>query len=149
MLKQDIFFNVTLIIQINHFFSDCLDGLAIQRLFVFLKENLNFESLQNELNRRNLLSEKNTKDYVYNIPGERFRVEKLLKLIIKKRKCTEFLTCLHEMAIHNHIWEKIREFKEDQQTVQKGNVIKVKTLYSWQFLCVENDAHSNLRISNL
>lgn len=96
---------------------------------MFLKENLNFESLQDELSRRNLLSEKETKDYAYNIPGEHFRVEKLLKLIIKKRKCNEFVTCLHETAIHNHIWEKIREFKEDQQSVQEGNVIEVKTIY--------------------
>lgn len=109
----------------NHnYFSDCLDELAVQRSFVFLSENLNFESLQDELNQRNLISEKETKDYIFNAPGKHFRGGKFIKLMIKKRRCKDFVACLHGTSKHSHICEKILEAKARQQLVQEGNVVK-------------------------
>lgn len=93
---------------------------------MFLSENFNFESLQDELNQRNLLSEKETKDYIFDAPGKHFRGGKFIKLMIKKRRCKDFIACLHETSNHGPICEKILEVKENHQSVQNGNVIKVE-----------------------
>lgn len=104
-------------------FSDCLDEFDVQRSFVFLSEWLDFDSLQDELNQRNLLSEKETKDYIFNAPGKQFRAGKLIKLIIKKRRCNDFVACLKETSNLGQICEKILEVKGNEQLVQAGNVM--------------------------
>lgn len=93
---------------------------------MFLKKNLNFESLLDEFYQKNLLSEKDCKDYVFSVPGKHFRCEKFLKLMIKKSKCKDFVACLHETRSHNDIWEKFQENK-DQLSFPTGNVIIRKT----------------------
>lgn len=115
-------------------FSDCLDEFAVQGLFGFLSENLNFESLQDELNQRKLLSEKETKDYIYHAPGKHFRGGKIIKLMIKKRRCKDFVACLQENSHHSHICEKILEVKENQQLVKEGNLIKGESMCTRHFL---------------
>lgn len=101
---------------------------------MFLSENLNFESLQDELNQRNLISEKETKDYIFNAPGKHFRGGKFIKLMIKKRRCKDFVACLHETSNHGHICKKILEVKANQQAVKNGNVIKEENMCMQHFL---------------
>lgn len=86
--------------------SECLDALAVRRLFVFMKENLNFESLQDELIQRKLLHEKEREDYVCKTMSKHFWIEKLVKLIIKNRRCKEFVAFINDMPCHKHISEK-------------------------------------------
>lgn len=52
--------------------KECLDALAVRRLFVFMKENLDFESLQDELIQRELLHEKEKEDYIYKTKSKHF-----------------------------------------------------------------------------
>lgn len=118
----------------NYFFSDCLDEFDVQKLFGFLSENLNFESLQDELNQRNLLSEKETKDYIVNAPGKHFRGGKIIKLMIKKKRCKAFVACLLENLHHDGINKKISEVKANQRLVQEGNVIKGESMCTRHFL---------------
>lgn len=93
--------------------TECLDALAVRRLFVFMKENLNFESLQDELIQRKLLHEKEREDYVCKTMSKHFWIEKLVKLIIKNRRCKEFVAFINDMPCHKHISEKIVEVQEN------------------------------------
>lgn len=101
---------------------DCLDERAVRKAFVYLKENLNFYYLRDEFIRRNLLSEKELKECTTSAHCTHFRNEKILKLIIKKKRCKEFVRCMKELPEHKHIIEKIREIeKTETQMTSKGN----------------------------
>ncbi|XP_065935063.1 uncharacterized protein [Magallana gigas] len=95
--------------------DDCLAELAVGRLFIFLKKTLNFEYFQDDFIQINLLTEKELKGYVL-IVHEYFRTEKFLKLMIKKRRCKEFVAFMlelphhHHTFEHRHITEEIRKF---------------------------------------
>lgn len=85
-----------------------------------------FESLQDELIQRKLMDKKEREDYVCKTKDKHFRCERLLKLIIRKRRCKEFIEFINEMPCHRHISEKIAEFKEKAKVPQPsptGNVI--------------------------
>lgn len=56
-----------------------------------MKENLDFESLQDELIQRELLHEKEKEDYIYKTKSNHFWNEKLIKLIIKKEDAKNLL----------------------------------------------------------
>lgn len=86
--------------------------IAITRTFEFIKENLMFDTLQDELEQRNLLLKKDRDDYVCKDGGNHFRNERLVKLIIRKKKCREFIKLLQEMPCYKHIFEKIEEIQK-------------------------------------
>lgn len=110
--------------------AECLDELAVRRLFVFLKENLNFEDLQDEFISRRLLSERECKDYVFTAHGKHHRNAKFLKLMITQDKCNKFVGCMQSLPCHEHINEKIREFKNIEiQTLSKGNTYRYNVIY--------------------
>lgn len=96
--------------------KECLDALAVRRLFVFMKENLDFESLQDELIQRELLHEKEKEDYIYKTKSKHFWNEKLIKLIIKKRRCKEFIEFINDMPCLRHISEKIVEIQKNTES---------------------------------
>lgn len=91
--------------------DDSIEELAVRRLFIFLKKTLNFDYYQDEFIQRKLLSERELKEFILTI-HEYFRSEKFLKLIIKKKRCKEFVACMCELPNHDHdhITEKIRDF---------------------------------------
>lgn len=137
MLKRSFFL---LIIIVSHFIIliyltlyilDCLAELAVGRLFIFLKKTLNFEYFQDDFIQINLLTEKELKGYVL-IVHEYFRTEKFLKLMIKKRRCKEFVAFMlelphhHHTFKHRHITEEIRKFmRYETHKASKSNVINV------------------------
>lgn len=96
------------------FVLDNLDEFAIRSLFVFLKENLDFECLQDLLIHGNLLSAKEIDDYVFNVRGRHNRCERFLKLIIKKRRCHEFVAFLHTLPSEKFISEEILKVQENE-----------------------------------
>lgn len=112
---------------LKHGFSACHDELAVRRLFVFIKENLNFESLLNGLMQKKLLNEREKENYVCSNCTRYYWSERLLKLIIKKKRCKEFVAFMHQMPCHKHILEKILEVKEnaagETQKAANGNYV--------------------------
>lgn len=99
--------------------------MAVRRLFVFIKENIDFESLQDELIQRELLHEKEKEDYIYKTKSKHFWNEKLIKLIIKKRRCKEFIEFINDMPCLIHISEKIVEIQKNTESSSSdlsGNV---------------------------
>lgn len=115
------------------YFSESLDILTVRRLFIFLKENLIFESMQDDLMERNLLNEREQEDC--NSRNRYFRIEALLKIIMRKRRCKEFVAFIHEIPGEKHVSEKIVQFQKEQieqererQTGSMGNAKKCKDL---------------------
>lgn len=95
---------------------------------MFIKDNLIFESLHDGLMQKKLLNEKEKEDYVCSNCARHYWSERLLKLIIRKKKCKEFVAFMHEMSCHKHVSEKIREVQEkatgETQKAATGNVVK-------------------------
>lgn len=115
----------------KYFFVESPNEFAVRRLFVFLKESLDFETLQDGLIHRNLLQGKEEEDYVYKDQGKLLRNERLIKLIIKKSRCKEFVAFISEKPCHKHIADEIAKVQkkgEKTHSVQKSNVIKLKLL---------------------
>lgn len=89
---------------------------------MFLKENLPFDYLQDEFIRKDFFPDRESRDYVFNAPGEYYRSEKFLKLLIKKGRCKEFIACMHNMKnCHNDIHRRIRSFQRfEANTAWRG-----------------------------
>lgn len=93
--------------------DDCLAELAVRRLFIFLKKTINFDYFEDDFIQINLLLKRDLKEYILPV-HEYFRSEKFLKLMIKKKRCKEFVAFMLELPDHHHhhshISEEIRKF---------------------------------------
>lgn len=86
-----------------------------------------FDSLQDHLLQRKLLLENERHDYVCKDRANHFRNERFIKLIIKKKRCQEFVTFLEEMPCHTEIIDKIKEVqRENRESAPMGILIKGK-----------------------
>lgn len=86
-----------------------------------------FDSLQDDLLQRKLLLENERHDYVCKDGANHFRNERFIKLIIKKKRCQEFVTFLEEKSCHPKIIDKIKEVqREDRESAPMGILIKGK-----------------------
>lgn len=112
---------------------ECLYEFGVRRLFVFLKENLNFDYLQDEFIKRKLILERDLKEYILTVP-EYLRSGKFLKLIIERKRCQEFVSCMQEFPELQHIYERIREYKKNQAS--EGNAMNVKAIGSNSFFFI-------------
>lgn len=111
--------------------SECPYEFAVRRLFVFLKESLDFETLQDGLIHRNLLQEKEEEDYVYKDQGKLLRNERLIKLTIKKSRCKEFVAFISEKPCHKHIADEIAKVQrkgEETHSAKKSAFPRRPTL---------------------
>lgn len=68
-----------------------------------------FEYLQDELKERQIINDKECEDYVFKVRGKHFRSERLIKLLIKKGKCQEFVSFINKRYCQRHISEKIKD----------------------------------------
>lgn len=101
--------------------------LAVTRAFEFIKENLMFDTLEDQLVQRKLLLKKEKEDYVCKNGANRFKNERLIKLIIRKNRCEEFVKLFKEMPCHKHIFERIMEVLEKEgESTPMGISIKEK-----------------------
>lgn len=98
-----------------------MDGAVVRGLFVFLKEELIFDHMLDELIQRDILNKNDIEDYICN-KGKYFRIEKLIKRIIWKKKCSDFVTMINEMPDLENIAEKIRSTKEDTPWTVEGKL---------------------------
>lgn len=107
----------------NMYFSD----EAVRKAFGFIKENLMFDILQDELVQRKLLLENERDDYVCKDGSSHFINDRLIKLIIKKKRCKEFVELLGEMPCHKTIFDKILEVqRKGRESTLMGIFIKGK-----------------------
>lgn len=95
---------------------------------MFLKENLIFDSLQDELIQRDILNNRDIEDYICK-QGKYFRIERLIKRIIWKKRCSDFVTMINEMPGLEDIAGKILKTKENTHWTVVGK------LYCFAFLC--------------
>lgn len=92
-------------------FSDNKAELIVRELFIFLKENLDFESEQDALIQRYLLNEREKEDSICKDQCKAFWCERYLKLLIMKKRCSKFI-----------------EFFHDQETSSKRHIISEQIL---------------------
>lgn len=96
-------------------------------MFRFIKDNLHFEASRDEFLQTGLLDEREMEDYVCKDRGKHYRSERLLKLIIRGKRCKKFVAILNKMGCHKHVSEAILKFQEkarEPQQPQMGNVAK-------------------------
>lgn len=109
-----------------YFFSDNLTGLTVRQLFVFLKENIIFDIFENELTEMNIFTDEISKEYINKVPGNSYRIEKILKLLIKTNRCKEFIACMHKSSSHRHVSDRIQEY---QRYLAKNNLKSKKYVF--------------------
>lgn len=78
---------------------------------MFLKENLILDTLRDEFIVRNFFPDNESKEYVFGKTDEYNRGERFLKLIIKKKRCKEFVACMHDLPSYKHVLEEILKFQ--------------------------------------
>lgn len=103
----------------NSIFAANPDQTAVTRLFVHLKEKLNFDVLRGELIQKQLLRVGD--DYVFNTLGRHYRCERLIKLLIKNELCTAFVEFLQDTPGQMHLYQEIRDFQDKMRTASIGN----------------------------
>lgn len=74
-----------------------------------------------ELIQRDILNKNDIEDYICN-KGKYFRIEKLIKRIIWKKRCSDFVTMINEMPDLENIAEKIRSTKENTPWTVEGKL---------------------------
>ena len=61
---------------------------------------------------RNLLSDRERDDYVCMIPVEYAMIGKVIKLMIKKGRCMEFVDIIDNLPDHRHVMNKINAARQ-------------------------------------
>lgn len=87
---------------------------------MFLKGNLIFDHLLDELIQRDILNKRDIDDYICNGNCKCFKIERLIKRIIWKKRCSDFVKMIKEMPGLENIAEKIRDTKENTLWTVEG-----------------------------
>lgn len=91
------------------YFLDNLDEIAVRKTFKFIAENLAYEVIEEKLTQEGFLCNQEKDDYVCKLPSKCFWVENLIKLMITKKHCTEFVEIISKMPCHQHVYKTIAE----------------------------------------
>ena len=62
--------------------------------------------------QKGLLSSKEKDDYICKLPSKCFWVQNLIKLMISKKRCKEFVDVIRKMPGHQHVLKTIEEARE-------------------------------------
>lgn len=76
--------------------------------------------MQDKFIQENLISQRELGEYILTVHGN-LRSEQFLKLIIKRKRCQEFVACMQGFPELEHINQRIREFKNSHSSV--GNTM--------------------------
>ncbi|XP_078339927.1 uncharacterized protein LOC111110586 isoform X5 [Crassostrea virginica] len=85
---------------------------AVRKSFAYLRKHLTFESLRDKLVEKNLLSDRERDDYVCMIPLEYAMIGKVIKLMIKKGRCMDFVDIIDNLPDHRHVMNKINAARQ-------------------------------------
>ncbi|XP_062612347.1 uncharacterized protein LOC134274107, partial [Saccostrea cucullata] len=95
--------------------TECQYGKAVRKSFVFLKNNIIYEDLQDALRQQDIVSEIEEAEYVCQKQSRQSMCEKLIKHIIKKKRCTVFTELMETKSkfIFERIFEACKQIQED------------------------------------
>lgn len=79
-------------------------------MFVFLKENFILEFLLSEIFEKNILNEKDINEYIDEVLGRYYIIEKIFKCFIKKKRCKEFVVCMWSLFFYRFVYDSIWRF---------------------------------------
>ena len=105
---------------------------AVRKSFVYLRKHLTFESLRDKLVEKNLLSDRERDDYVCMIPLEYAMIGKVIKLMIRKGRCMEFVDIIDNLPDHRHVMNKLnaaRQFANNPGQEDNTCKIHLKKIY--------------------
>ena len=100
--------------------------IAVRKSFVYLRKHLTFESLRDKLVEKNLLSDRERDDYVCMIPIEYAMIGKVIKLMIKKGRCKEFVDIIDNLPDHRHVMNKINAARQHANNPGQENHTRCK-----------------------
>lgn len=86
---------------------------------MFLKDRLIFDPLLDELIQRDILNKRDVEDYICN-RGKYFRIERLIKRIIWKKRCRDFVDMIENMRGLEDIAKRIRDTMENTHLIVEG-----------------------------
>lgn len=102
---------------------------------MFLKENIIFDIFENELTEMNVFTDEISKEYINKVPGKSYRIEKILKLFIKTKKCKDFIECMRKSSSHRHVFDRIQEYQKcEEKKALKSKKYVLKNNYSFRFV---------------
>lgn len=104
---------------------DILEGpceMAVRRSFVVMKKHLPFDFLQDEFISRNLLNQYDI-DNIFKDSNRYFKTERFLKLMIRMKRCKDFIACIKETNLHDDTFSKniIDALERARQPSHLGN----------------------------
>ncbi|XP_062578629.1 uncharacterized protein LOC134240555, partial [Saccostrea cucullata] len=85
--------------QVSDEWPNCSDELAVRKSFVFLKDNIIYEDLRDDLIQEGIVSEKEEDAYVCEKNNMRSKRERLIKFIIRKKRCQIFIELLSRKSV--------------------------------------------------
>lgn len=74
---------------------------------MFLKENIIFDIFENEFIEMNVFIDEISKEYINKVLGKSYRIEKILKLFIKIKKCKDFIECMWKLFFYRYVFDRI------------------------------------------
>lgn len=109
-------------------FAVNLDQIAVTRLFVSIKNKLDFDAQQDKLFQKRLLNSYED-EYVFCKLGRHYRCERLIKYIIRNRLCTQFVAFLEDTEIpgQKQLYHEIRNIQKKMITASTGKQMIVHT----------------------
>lgn len=96
--------------------------LIVREAFIFLKENLDFELLQDDLIQRHLLDEREKEDFICRDQCKAFWCERYLKLLITKARCNKFIEFIDGTPFRCRISSNLRAEITNSNIMKGGNV---------------------------
>lgn len=99
------------------------DEIAVTRLFVYLKNTLDFDNLEDYLLEGNFFGGVDD-EYVLSKLETHYRCDRLIKRIIKNRLCTEFVELLRGIPEQKHLYDKIADFKNNEMITTSTGRLK-------------------------
>ena len=90
--------------------------------------------IEDKIIQEGLLDAREKQDYVCKFHNKYFSIEKLIKLMIKKNRCAEFVDIISQMECYRHVIEHIGNARQKAETGNqrgaRGNFVYKKKIVS-------------------
>lgn len=83
----------------------------------------------------NVFTDEFSKEYINKVPRNSYRIEKILKLFIKTKRCTDLIECMRKSSSHRHVFDRIQEYQRyEANNALKSKKYVLKDNYSFRFV---------------